>query len=63
MAENRSIRNELQQKVNLILSTYYNLYGHMPSTKELSSQLGYPYEIHIKEWIDRYTGAMSAMAC
>ena len=62
MAENKSIRTELQQKVNLLLSTYYNLYGHMPSTKELSSQLGYPHEAPLAEWMAKYTGAMVSMA-
>ncbi len=62
MAENKTIRSELQQKVNLLLSTYYNLYGSMPSIRELSSQLGYPHEASLKEWMERYSGAMAAMA-
>lgn len=62
MTENKSVKAEMQQNVNLLLSTYYNLYGCMPSTQVLSSQLGIPCEASLNEWIRKYSCAMPAMA-
>ena len=36
-------RNEKMQQVNLCIQTYFNLYGHMPSLKEMIEWLGNGY--------------------
>ncbi len=38
-----NVKNNEYQKINLCIQTYYNLYGVMPDTKELTEMLGEEY--------------------
>lgn len=52
--ENSKI-NELKQKLNMVISTFYNIYGILPSASDLYHRLGSEYSLVIEE----YSGSLA----
>ena len=56
---NKSLSREMERSLRLCISTYVNLYGVMPSTKEMCTQLGVSNEVAVAEYL--HTVALSSL--
>lgn len=45
---------EIEQRFMLCVSTYINLYGVMPSTKEMCRQLGFTNAVLVSKALEEY---------
>lgn len=59
MSKNTSKLNELRQRMEVAVSTYFRLNGSMPDTRELYKELGSEYAPVIGE----YSGKVKTIAC
>ena len=55
MDNGRRMAADLEQKLRLCIMTYFNLYGVMPSTKEMCAQLGDTNEIAVADYLHRFS--------
>ena len=51
----RNFTAEMEQSLRLCVSTYINLYGVMPSTKEMCTQVGATNEVAVADFIRHMT--------
>ena len=51
MQTDNSKINELKQKLNMVISTFYNIYGIIPSAADLYYRLGSEYSLVIEEYL------------
>lgn len=50
MSANTMYLNELRQRMEVAVSTYYKMFGHRPSSEELSRELGAEFAPVLREY-------------